>query len=95
MTPFVHKISHYLAHIIISCSLELPSQEIYVQQRHLFLNSRGLLIALRLFNLLVEATVQNKQQIGWFLKPKSQVRSILHFLGFPNIPQNHYFICLN
>ena len=52
-------------------------------------------IVLKLFGLPAKLAVRNKQQLGWFLKPRSQISSIFHFQGFSNILQNHYFICLN
>ena len=42
-------------------------------------NLRALVISLQLLGLPVEAVVWNKQQLGWFLRPKLQVSSIFHF----------------
>ena len=53
------------------------------------------IVLLNLFGFPAKVKVLNKQQLGWFLKPGSQVSSIFHFLGFSNILQDHNSISLN
>ena len=40
----------------------------------------ALVVSLQLLGLPAEAVVRNKQQLGWFLRPESQVGSIFHFV---------------
>ena len=92
MTPFVHKISHNLAHIIISCNLrfaqpgDLNSTNAPVSKLRRLPNCfENLVISLQLFCFSVEEAAQN-QTTAWLVsKLGSQVNSIFHFLGFSNI----------
>ena len=84
MTTFVHKITHKKVCIILPCFCGFgwprnPSPvEIPVP------NLRAPVVSLQLLGLLAEAVVQNKQQLGWFLRPESQVSSIFLFsCAFP------------
>ena len=42
-------------------------------------NLRSLVVSFQLLGLPAEAMVRNKHQLGWFLRPKSQVSSIFLF----------------
>ena len=42
-------------------------------------NLRAPVVSFQLLGLPAEAVVRNKQQLGWFLRPESQVGSIFHF----------------
>ena len=78
-TTFVHKITHNKVCIVLPCFRGFgwpgsPSPaETHVP------NLRAPVVSLQLLGLLAEAVVLNKQQLDWFLKPKSQVSSIFHF----------------
>ena len=78
-TTFFHKITHNKACIVFPCFrgfgwLGNPSPvETPVP------NLKVLVVSLQLLGLPAEAVVQNKKQLGWFLKLESQVSSIFHF----------------
>ena len=78
-TSFVHNVTHNKACIIVPWILGLgwlgrPSPaETSVSKL------KDPVVSLQLLGLLAEATVWNKQQLGWFLRPESQVSSIFHF----------------
>ena len=42
-------------------------------------NLRSLVVSFQLLGLPAEVMVRNKHQLGWFLRPESQVSSIFHF----------------
>ena len=81
---FVHKITHNKACIILPCfrGFGWPGNLSPVETP--VPNLRFPVVSLHLFGLPIEAAVRNKQQLGWFLRPESQVRLHLSFFcAFP------------
>ena len=78
-TTFVHKITHNKACIVIPCfrGFGWPGNPSPAETP--VPNLRAPVVSLHLLSLPTEAVVQNKQQLGWFLRPESQVSSIFHF----------------
>ena len=78
-TTFIHKITYNKTCIVLPCFhgfgwLGNPSPaETPVP------NLRPPVVSLQLLGLPAEVVVQNKQQLGWFQRPESQVSSIFHF----------------
>ena len=78
-TAFFHKITHNKACIVFPCFrgfgwLGNPSPvETPVP------NLRAPVVSFQLLGLPAKAVIRNKQQLGWFLRPESQVSSIFHF----------------
>ena len=79
MTTFVHKITHNKACIVLSCfrGFGWPGNPSPAETP--VPNLRALVVSLQLLGLPAEAVVWNKLQLGWFLRPESQVSSIFHF----------------
>ena len=79
MTTFVHKIIHNKACIVLPCfhGFGWPGNPSPAETP--VPNLRALVVSLQLLGLPAEAVVWNKQQLGWFLRPESQVSSIFHF----------------
>ena len=78
-TTFVHKITYNKASIVILCFLELGWPGNLSPIKTLVPKLRAPVVSLQLLGLPAKAVVWNKQQLGWFLKPGSQVSSIFHF----------------
>ena len=78
-TTFVHKITHNKVCIILPCfcGFGWPRNPSLVET--LVPNLRSPVVSLQLFGLPRKAAVRNKQQLGWLLRPESQVSSIFHF----------------
>ena len=84
MTTFVHKITHNKACIVLPCFCGFGWPGNPSPTETLVPNLRSTAVSLQLFGLPTEAVVRNKQQLGWFLRPESQVSSIFHFFcAFP------------
>ena len=79
MIAFVQKITHNKACIDFPCfcGLGWPRNPSPVDTP--VPNLRAHVVSFQLLGLLAEAVVRNKQQLGWFLRPESQVSSIFHF----------------
>ena len=79
MTAFVHKITHNKACIdlLYFRGLGWPGNPSPTDTP--VPNLRALVVSFQLLSLPAEAMVWNKQQLGWFLRPESQVSSIFHF----------------
>ena len=79
MTTFVHKITHNKAYIVFPCfhGFGWPRNPSPVETP--VPNLKAPVVSLQLLGLPAEAVVRNKQQLGWFLRPKSQVSSIFLF----------------
>ena len=78
-TTFVHKITHNKASIVVLCFLGLGWPRNLSPIETPVPKLRAPVVFLQLLGFLAEAAVQNKQQLGWFLKPGSQVSFIFHF----------------
>ena len=78
-TPFVHKITHNKASIVIPCILGLSWPRNLSPTETLVSKLRDPIVSLQLLGLPAKVVVRNKQQLGWFLKPESQVSSTFHF----------------
>ena len=81
-TTFVHKITHNKVCIVLPCFCGFGWPGNPSLAGTLVPNLRSPVVSLQLFGLPTEAAVWNKQQIGRFLRPESQVSSIFHFLYF-------------
>ena len=79
MTASVHKITRNKVCIEVPCFLGLGWPGNPSPTDTPVPNLRALIASLQLLSLLAEAVVRNKQQLGWFLRPESQVSSIFHF----------------
>ena len=79
MTAVVHKITHNKACIDIPCFCGLGWPWNPSPTDTPVPNLRALVVSFQLLGLPAEAVVRNKQQLGWFLRPESQVSSIFHF----------------
>ena len=79
MTTFVHKITHNKVCIDLPCFLGFgwPGNPSPVETP--VPNLRSPVVSFQLLGLPAEAVVRNKHQLGWFLRPESQVSSIFHF----------------
>ena len=84
MTTFVHRVIHNKVCIDLPClrGIGWPGNPSPAETP--VPKNRASIVSLQLFGLPTEAVVRNKQQLGWFLKPGSQVSSIFHLLCFPN-----------
>ena len=82
MTTFVHKITHNKVCIVLPCfrGFGWPRNPSPVETP--VPNLRAPVASFQLFGLPAEVVVQNKHQLGWFLRPESQVSSIFHFSVF-------------
>ena len=83
-TTFVYKITHNLADIIVPCILRFRWPGNPSPTETPISKLRDPIVSLQLLGLPTEVAVWNKQQLGWFLKPGSQVNSIFHVLCFSN-----------
>ena len=90
-TTFVPKITYNKAGIIVPCILRLgwprnlsPVETLVSKLRRPPNCFEDPIVSLQLLGLTTKAEVQNKQQLGWFLKSRSQVSFIFHFLCFSN-----------
>ena len=79
ITTFVHKITHNKAIIVVPCFLELSWPGNLSPVETLAPKLRAPVVSLQLLGLPAKVVVRNKQQLGWFLKPESQVSSTFHF----------------
>ena len=82
MTTFIHKITHNKVCIVLPwfCGFGWPGNPSPVETP--VPNLRAPIVFLQFLGLLAEVVVRNKQQLGWFLRPESQVSSIFHFSVF-------------
>ena len=78
-TTFVHKIIHNKASVVVPCFLGLGWPRNPSPVKTSIPKLRAPVVFLQLLGLPAEAVVRNKQQLGWFLKPESQVSSTFHF----------------
>ena len=78
-TTFVHKITHNKVCIILPCFRGFGWPRNPSPAETLVPNLRSPVVSFQLLGLPAEAVVQNKHQLGWFLRPESQVSSIFHF----------------
>uniref|UniRef100_A0A7N2LJH4 Uncharacterized protein n=1 Tax=Quercus lobata TaxID=97700 RepID=A0A7N2LJH4_QUELO len=78
-TTFVHKITCNKVCIDLSCFRGLGWLGNPSPADAPVPNLRSPVVSLQLLGLPAEAEVRNKQQLGWFLRPESQVGSIFHF----------------
>ena len=78
-TTVVHKITHNKVCIVLPCfrGFGWPGNPSPTETR--VPNLRSLVVSFQLLGLLAEAMVRNKHQLGWFLRPESQVSSIFLF----------------
>ena len=79
MTTFVHKITHNKACIVLPCFRGFGWPGNPSPAETLVPNLRAPVVFFQLLGLPAGAVVRNKQQLGWFLRPESQVSSIFHF----------------
>ena len=79
MTTFVHKITHNKAYIVLPCFCGFGWPGNPSPAETPIPNLRAPVVSLQLLGLPTEVVVRNKQQLGWFLRPKSQDSSIFHF----------------
>ena len=79
MTTFFHKITHNKVCIVLPCfrGFGWPGNPSLAETP--VPNLRAPVVSFQLLGLLAEAVVRNKQQLGWFLRPESQVSFIFHF----------------
>ena len=78
-TTFFHKITHNKVCIVLPCFRGFGWPRNPSPAETLVPNLRAPVVFFQLLSLPVEAVVRNKQQLGWFLRPESQVSSIFHF----------------
>ena len=78
-TTFVHKITHNNVCIVLPCFREFgwPGNPSLAETP--IPNLKSHVVSFQLLGLPAEAMVRNKHQLGWFLRPKSQVSSIFLF----------------
>ena len=78
-TTFVHKITHNKVCVVVPCFLGFGWPGNPSPAETPIPKLRAPVVSLLLLGLPAEAVVPNKQQLGWFLRPESQVSSIFHF----------------
>jgi len=78
-TTFVHKITRNKVCIAVPCFLGLGWPGNPSPAEAPVPNLRAPVVSFQLLGLPAGAVVRNKQQLGWFLGPESQVSSIFHF----------------
>ena len=78
-TIFVHKITHNNAGVVVPCFLGLGWPGNPSPAETPVPKLKAPVVSLQLLGLPVEAAIQNKQQLGRFLKQGSQVSSTFHF----------------
>ena len=84
MTTFVHKITHNKVCVVVPCFLEFGWPGNPSPAETLVPKLKAPVVSLQLLGLPIEAVVRNKQQLGWFQRPESQVSSIFSFFcAFP------------
>ena len=64
MTPFVHKVTHNKANIIVSCILKLGWPGNLSPVETPIFKLKDPVVSLKLLGLLAEAAIWNKQQLG-------------------------------
>ena len=79
MIAFAHKITRNKVCILVPCFLELGWPGNPSPADTPVPNLRAPVVSFQLLGLPAEVVVRNKQQLGWFLRPESQVSSIFHF----------------
>ena len=77
-TTVVYKIIHNKVCIVVLCFLGFGWPGNPSPAEAPVPNLRSPVVSFQLLDLPAEATVRNKQQLGWFLRPESQVSSIFH-----------------
>ena len=84
-TTFVHKITHNKVCIVLPCFREFgwPGNPSLAETP--IPNLRSPVVSFQLLGLPAEAVVRNKHQLGWFLRPESQVSSILQIVFHPTL----------
>ena len=83
-TTVVHKITHNKVCVGLPCFREFGWPGNPSPAETPIPNLRSPIVSLQLLGLPAEAVVRNKQQLGWFLRPESQVSPIFHFFcAFP------------
>ena len=78
-TTFVYKIIHNKACIILPCFCRFGWPGNASPAKTHVPNLRDPVVSLQLLGLPAEVVVRNKQQLDWFLKPKSHVSSTFNF----------------
>ena len=78
-TTFIHKITHNKVCIVLPCFCGFGWPGNPSPAETSVPNLRCPVVSFQLLGLPAEVVVQNKQQLGWFLRPESQVSSIFHF----------------
>ena len=78
-TTFVHKITRNKVCILVLCFLGLGWPGNPSPADTPVPNLRAPIVSFQLLGLPAEVVVRNKQQLGQFLRPESQVSSIFHF----------------
>ena len=81
-TTFVHKITHNNVCIVLPCFRGFGWQGNPSPVETPVPNLRSPLVSFQLLGLPTKAVVRNKHQLGWFLRPESQVSSIFFFSFF-------------
>ena len=79
MTAFVHKITYKKFYITVPCFLGLGWPRNPSPAETTVPNLKAPVVSLQLLGLPAEVVVRNKQQLDWFLKPKSHVSSTFNF----------------
>ena len=79
MTTFFHKITHNKVCVVVPCFLGFGWPGNPSPAETPIPKLRAPVVSLQLLGLPAEAVVPNKQQLGWFLRPESQVSSIFQF----------------
>ena len=78
-TTFVHKITYNKDGVVVPCFLGLGWPGNPSPAETPVPKLKAPVVSLQLLGLPVEAAIQNKQQLGRFLKQGSQVSSTFHF----------------
>ena len=78
-TTFVLKITHNKVCIVLPCFRGFGGPGNLSPAETPVPNPRSPVVSFQLLGLPVEAVVRNKHQLGWFLRPESQVSSIFLF----------------
>ena len=78
-TTFVHKITQNKVCVVVPCFLGFGWPGNPSPVKTLVPKLRAPVVSLQLLGLPAEIVVWNKQQLGWFLRPESQVSSIFNF----------------
>ena len=78
-TTFVHKITHNKVCIVLPCFRGFGWPRNPSPAETPIPNLRSPVVSFQLLGLPAEVVVRNKHQLGWFLRPESQVSSIFLF----------------